>query len=278
MLSKKTPQRYKINLYKWQKNLLNGKKALILKKYLIFAKKFIFFKKMKGTFDFLFKLIKFNLKIIFAGKFVWFLFAALAIFILFMVQAAWDPSELGEQAVYGIMIFPALLLVFYPTVFGIQNDEDERMLELIFGIPDYRYKVWGFRILMIFAAVFVILVAFSWLANFLLCPVEPLKLSVQLLFPALFFGALAFMFSTITHSGNGTAVILIIICLLPLFFNNMIAETLWNVYLNPFNKPETMHPVIWSSLIVKNRIFMLLAGVIFLMIGLLNLQNREKFI
>ena len=42
-----------------------------------------------------------------------------------------------------ILMFPSMLLIFYPAVFGIQNDEDSRILEILFGIPDYKYKVWG---------------------------------------------------------------------------------------------------------------------------------------
>lgn len=92
--------------------------------------------------------------------------------------------------------------MFYPAVFGIQNDEDSRILEILFGIPDYKYKVWGVRLLMIYVAIFVILIVFSWLATLLLYPVNLLEMSAQLMFPILFFGNLAFMFSTITRSGN----------------------------------------------------------------------------
>ena len=64
---------------------------------------------------------------------------------------------------------------------------------------------------MIYVAIFVILIVFSWLATLLLYPVNLLEMSAQLMFPILFFGNLAFMFSTITRSGNGTAVLMIII-------------------------------------------------------------------
>jgi len=228
--------------------------------------------------DYIYKLVRYNLKIIFAGRFLWFLFAALAVFVLFMVQAAWNPSELNEAVAYNIMLFPALLLVFYPTTFGIQNDEDSRILELIFGIPDYRFKVWGFRLLMNFVSVFAILIVFSYLANYLLCPVHPLKLAVQLMFATLFYGSLAFMFSTITRSGNGTAVVLIIFCLLPIFFREMLLNTMWDVYLNPFDKPEWIHPVIWEMTVIKNRTFLTISSLFFIMTGLLNLQGREKFV
>ena len=166
------------------------------------------------------RLVKYNLKIIFAGKFIWFLLAAFLFFAYFMFQIAWSRSEVNEGVVYNLLMFPCVLLVFYPAVFGIQNDEDSRILEILFGIPDYKYKVWGVRLLMIYVAIFVILIVFSWLATLLLYPVNLLEMSAQLMFPILFFGNLAFMFSTITRSGNGTAVLMIIIGIALLIFSN----------------------------------------------------------
>ena len=226
------------------------------------------------------RLVKYNLKIIFAGKFIWFLLAAFLFFAYFMFQIAWSRSEVNEGVVYNLLMFPCVLLVFYPAVFGIQNDEDSRILEILFGIPDYKYKVWGVRLLMIYVAIFVILIVFSWLATLLLYPVNLLEMSAQLMFPILFFGNLAFMFSTITRSGNGTAVLMIIIGIALLIFSNtpLIERSFWNILLNPFSIPRNSLPVIWESIIIKSRIFLLVASTIWMLIGLLNLQKREKFV
>ena len=39
------------------------------------------------------KVVKYNLKIIFAGKFFWFLLAAFGFFAFFMFQSAWNRAE-----------------------------------------------------------------------------------------------------------------------------------------------------------------------------------------
>jgi hypothetical protein len=226
------------------------------------------------------KLIQYNLKIIFAGKFFWFLLAAFAIFCYVMFMLAWDRVEINEAAIYRILLFPCLLLIFYPAVFGIQNDEDNRILEIIFGIPNYRFKVWGLRMLMVYVANFFILALFAYIGRLLLYPVNIAEMAAQLIFPMLFFGNLAFMFSTITRSGNGTAVIMIIIGLVfSIFMNSVdtIRNSFWNVFINPFLIPTNIHPMIWQNILIKSRIFLLLSGIVFLMIGLLNLQKREKF-
>lgn len=224
--------------------------------------------------------VKYNLKIIFAGKFIWFLITAFLFFAYFMGQSAWNRAEINEGLVYKLLMFPCVLLIFYPAVFGIQNDEDNRMLEILFGIPDYKYKVWGVRLLMIYVAIFFVLITFAYISTLLLYPVNPFEISIQLMFPLIFVGNLAFMFSTITHSGNGTAVIVIIMCILIMMLSssNFISNTLWDIMLNPFDMPNSFHPMIWQSTIIKSRVFLLIGSIVWMMIGLLNLQKREKFV
>jgi hypothetical protein len=221
------------------------------------------------------------MKIIFAGKFFWFLIAAFLFFAFFMFNEAWNRNEINEGTIYSLLIFPCLLLIFYPVVFGIQNDEDNKILEIIFGIPNYRFKVWGLRILMIYMINFIILVVFACIARLLLYPVNIPEMAFQLLFPMLFFGNLAFMFSTITRSGNGTAVVMIILGLVFFIFVNAtdsLRNTFWNVFLNPFTVPRDIHPIIWQSAILKSRLFLFTGSIVFLMAGFLNLQQREKFV
>src|SRR5690554_3961887 len=227
------------------------------------------------------RIVRYNLKIIFAGKFFWFLLAAFAFFAFFMFQQAWNRAEINEGSIYNLLLFPCLLLIFYPVVFGIQNDEDNRILEIIFGIPNYRYKIWGVRMLMIYVANYFILIIFAYVARLLLYPVNIFEMAFQLLFPMLFFGNLAFMFSTTTRSGNGTAVIMIVFGLIFYIFlnaNRQIAQSFWNVFLNPFSIPSDIHPMIWQNTILKNRLFLVIGAVVWLMIGFLNLQEREKFV
>ena len=63
------------------------------------------------------KVVRYNLKIIFAGKFFWFLLAAFGFFALFMFQNAWKREEINEGLIYSILMFPSMLLIFDPAVF-----------------------------------------------------------------------------------------------------------------------------------------------------------------
>jgi hypothetical protein len=221
------------------------------------------------------KLVKYNIKIIFAGKFIWFILAALVFLLFFMFQTAWNRAEITEKLIYSLFIFPSMLLIFYPSVFGIQNDEDARILELLFGIPNYKYKVWAVRLLIIYVAIFFILIVFSYITMILMYPINPFEMSFQLMFPILFYGNLAFMFSTITRSGNGTAVIMIVIAVAILILQS---DKYWNILLNPFSIPRNMLSVVWEGIVLKNRILLLVGSIIWMMVGLMNLQKREKFL
>ena len=223
-------------------------------------------------------LIRYNLRIIFAGKFIWFFLAALLFFGFFIFQSAWNREDMNEGLIYKLLFFPSLLLIFYPAVFGIQNDEENRILEILFGIPDYKFKVWGVRLLIIYIAIYFILVLFGYLATWLLYPVNPFTMSLQLMFPIFFVGNLAFMLSTITRSGNGTAVLVIMLGIGFLFMGGMMQNSFTDIYINPYTIPRDFHPSIWQNTLLKSRIFLFAGAVIWFMIGLLNLQKREKFI
>ena len=226
----------------------------------------------KQTTKMLIQLSAYNMKIIFANKFIWFLLAAFIFFAIFMFTAAWNGTVLNEGLMYNLLLFPCILLIFYPTVFGIQNDEDNRILEILFGIPNYKYKVWGIRLLLIYIIIFFTLIVFSYIGNYLLYPISPLGMVAQLMFPALFLGNLAFLVSTITRSGNGTAVIMIILS------NGYLSSSPWDVLLNPFQIEQGLHPAIWETYILQNRIFLIVGSIVWFLFGLLNLQKRERFV
>ena len=92
------------------------------------------------------KMISYNLRIIFANKFIWFLAGSVVFYLGLSVIYVFDKDVSNMRDLYGVFLFSGILLVFYPTAFGIQNDQDARTIEILFGIPNYRYKVWLVRI------------------------------------------------------------------------------------------------------------------------------------
>jgi len=230
------------------------------------------------TVDWLWRMVRYNLKIIFANKFIWFLISAVAFFILVTVINLFSGDMITARTVYMLLLYPGLLLIFYPTVFGIQNDEDNRILEIIFGIPDYRYKVWLVRLIMIFILVFGVLYLLSAFSSWALVKFPVFNMTYHLMFPIFLMGTLAFLLSTVVRNGIGTAVIMVIIGL----FFSILAEELerskWNIFLNPFNMPDDLSETVWLSTVHDNRIIILVLIILTILGGLLSLQRREKFI
>ena len=226
------------------------------------------------------KLCVYNMRIIFSGKFIWFLLVGLVLFFFLMYTAAARGTSLSDSMVYSQLIIPGLLLVFYPSCFGIQNDADHRILELLFGIPNYMYKVWLFRLFMIYVEVYLILVVYAFLARILLYPVSPFIMAGQLMIPVVLFGNLAFLYSTLIRNGSAAAVLSVLTVILAIILGNieLVENKMWDVTINPYEEPENINAAIWSLTLLKNRILMIVAAIIFLMSGLLGLQNRGKFL
>ena len=233
---------------------------------------------IKNTLDLVNKMVRYNFRIIFGGRFIWFLLAAFAFFVFVAIVSVYEGDVPDEEFVYDILLFPAVLLIFYPMTFGIQNDLDAGILEILFGIPDYRYKVWLVRLVLVFVLVFLLLIGFAGVSYIFLAPVNLFEMTRQIMFPVLFLGSLAFMFSTIIKNGNGTAVVMVIVGVFILVLSEALERTMWNIFLNPFGVPRNMNETVWEGIALQNRIFLVVGALVFLLYGLFNLQKREKFI
>ena len=223
-------------------------------------------------------LARYNMKIIFGGKFIYFILAAFIFFLVFGIIVALEGGDMYIDTIYRLLAFPAILLVFFPSVFGIQSDADQRTLEIIFGIPDYRYKVWLVRYLMILLLVFLLLFPFAGLAYYALLSFPIIKVILHLMVLVVFVSALGFSLSTLVKNGNATAVIMVILGLFLLILSDELDESKWNIFLNPFDMPRDLNEIVWREIIRQNRIFMGIGSIVLILLGLLNLQRREKFL
>jgi hypothetical protein len=233
--------------------------------------------KIYNAIDLVYKMIIYNLRIIFANRFIWFLAGSVVFYLGLSVIYVFNNDVSRMDDLYGVFLFSGILLVFYPSVFGIQNDQDARTIEILFGIPNYRYKVWLVRIILIFVIAFLIMLCFTALSSFLIVKFRILKMTAQVMVPVLFLGIMAFMLSTLVRNGNGTAVLMIIFGLFFMILVEPLRKSQWNVFLNPFNLPYDVNEATWAIITLKNRIILITGSVLFLLAALLNLQKREKF-
>ena len=82
------------------------------------------------------KLARYNIKIIFGNKFMYFILSAVGFYILTVGLNLISDSEITTATGYSMLLVPSILSIFYPTCFGIQNDQDAKIIEIIFGIPN----------------------------------------------------------------------------------------------------------------------------------------------
>jgi hypothetical protein len=237
---------------------------------------------MKGTrlrnyLIIIYKMIIYNLRIIFANKFVWFLVGSILFYVGLSIIYVFSNDISKMEDMYGIFLFSGILLIFYPSVFGVQNDQDARTIEILFGIPNYRYKVWLIRIVLIFVIAFLIMLVFTLLSSVFIVKFRIINMTMQVMLPVIFLGVMAFMLSTVIRNGNGTAVVMIVFGLLFLILSGALSNSQWNVFLNPFNIPRNMNEISWSIITFKNRIILITGTLVFLLAALYNLQKREKF-
>lgn len=224
------------------------------------------------------KMVSYNLRIIFANKFIWFLTGSVVFYLGLSVIYVFANNVSKMEDLYGVFLFSGLLLVFYPAVFGIQNDMDARTIEILFGIPNYRYKVWLVRILLIIIVAALIMLFFTFLSSVLIVRFRIIPVTLQIMAPVIFMGMLGFFLSTVVRSGNGTAVIIIITGIVFMMFSDSsLGRSQWNIFLNPYHIPYQMNETTWAIITFKNRIILATGSVILLLGALLNLQNREKF-
>ncbi|MFA9388877.1 MAG: hypothetical protein ACERKD_03670 [Prolixibacteraceae bacterium] len=223
-------------------------------------------------------MVRYNLKIIFGNKFIYFLLAAIALTLFIIGVNLFSGDAMGEAGIYRILILTGSLLLFYPAAFGIQSDKDARTLEIIFGIPDYRYRVWLMRLLLIYAITAVILFFISELLRFTFLSFSVFEMVYQVFYPLAFLGLLTFLLSTVLKSGNATAAVVIILGIVLLIMSDSISRTFWNIFFNPYAVPSDVSEMAWQSITTKSRVFLGAGAMVFLLGGLMNLQRREKLL
>jgi hypothetical protein len=121
------------------------------------------------------------------------------------------------------------------------------------------------------------MLVFTFLSSVLIVKFHFVSMTVQVMFPVLFLGIMAFMLSTVVRNGNGTAVLMIIFGLFFMILSDALQRSQWNVFLNPYELPWDVNEATWAIIAFKNRIILVTGSVIFLLAALYNLQKRERF-
>jgi hypothetical protein len=223
--------------------------------------------------------LRYNALHIFGGRFVIFLGLALGLFFLvLLIGLLGRGGTPNSERLYNYLLAPGILLVFYPSVYGIQRDQDTRMVETLFGIPDYRYKVWLTRLATLYIIIAVLMFALVLLCRITLADFPIWRMVYHVMLPIVFLGSLAFFISAQSTSGNVTAVIMVVLLIFFWVLGDEIRDSAWFLFHNPFRSVEALRSVLWAETTFYNRLYLIMGSVVTTLFALLRLQNREKFI
>lgn len=222
---------------------------------------------------------RYNVFTSFSGKFIYVFILAIVLFLLIVfLHVLNNDASPSAEIVYNFLLFPGVLLIFYPSAFSIQNDMDSRMIETLFGIPDYRYKIWLVRSLTQYIVIVGLLFVLTVLCRLGLAEFSVGSMLFHLMFPVLFIGSLGFMIAALSRSGSGTTVILVVVILFFwIAFESVEGSSLY-IFHNPFQIVDQMETMVLAETTLLNRIYLLIGAVVTTLFGLLRLQHREKFI
>lgn len=225
------------------------------------------------------QMTKYNLKIVFANRFIYFLIAALALFLLIAAIFLFSSSATIKTAdIYGMLLLPGILIMFYPVIYGLQNDKDARMLEMLFGVPNYRYKVYLLRYAISLLVMVAALLLMATIALLAIMQFPLFEVVYQLLYPLLFLSALAFLMTTLVKNASGSAVVMIILGLIFWVLSENLRFSKWNIFINPFDIPTDMSYSVFKNVLYQNRLMMVIGTVVSILWSLLNLQKREQYV
>jgi len=223
--------------------------------------------------------LKYNALHIFGGRFFIFLGLALGLFFLvLLIGLLGRGGTPNSESLYNYLLAPGILLVFYPSVYGIQRDQDTRMVETLFGIPDYRYKVWLTRLVTLYIIIAVLMFVLVLLCRITLADFPLWRMVYHVMMPIIFLGSLAFYISAQSTSGNVTAVIMVVFLIFFWVLGDEIQDSAWFLFHNPFRSVEALRSVLWTETTFYNRLYLIMGSVVTTLFALLRLQNREKFI
>lgn len=223
--------------------------------------------------------LRYSASQVFASKFVYFTLLAVALFVSVTVVYTLDAEAPPDTAtVYYFLLVPGIVLVFYPAAYSIQHDQDAGMLETLFGIPDYRFKVWLVRLVVQLAIITILLAGLAMLCRLGLAHFSVPWMVLHLMFPLAFLTGLGFLLGALFRSGNGAAVSLVV--LIVVFWVSMepLGDSPWSLFHNPFARTGVLHEFVQSDTNLRNRAYLAAGTVLSTLFGLLRLRDREGFI
>jgi hypothetical protein len=225
--------------------------------------------------------IRLNEKFIFSQKFLYFFFGVLLYFLIFCITNYLSESgeRISEESIYlWFLCIPGIALVFYPSMTLVLSETENRTIETIFSTAGSKYKVWLMRICVLYLYVALIIFLLSFLSFMFISDFEFFGYFFHSLFPPILISSLIILLSVMLRSSNASGLLSLIIIIFLLLTYRPLSSTSFNIFLNPYIKPQNVDYYSWRSIILYNRIGILIISGFFLYYSIYKLNKREKYI
>ncbi len=219
-------------------------------------------------------------RILFSGKFIYFIgFAILYEVFLISIMNFTDAGAMPvEVAFYMMNLVPMLILSVYLAMMLVSYEKENNTIETMFSVPGSPYKVWLYKLLVMYVLMFFIQIILVLTIFFFVADFHFPDMLIHAYVPIILISNLTFYFSTKFRSGYAAGLITLVICFIIFMIAEPLYESVWFLYLSPYAKPDALNIELWNTRLLYNKLGVTFIGVLFLYLGLKRLLVREPFI
>lgn len=195
-------------------------------------------------------------------------------------MAVFRPDEgfTAGKALYVLVEIPGAVLAIYLTMDLVAGERDRRTLETLFSTSTSHYGIWMMRMVAVYIALVVTLLAMSVLSYFFFAEFPILLGGLNAFAPGFLLVNLTFFFSVFCKSSNTAGMLSLAVIVIVLLSAEKLKETYYFLFLNPFDLPMGIDGAVWTEMVLLNRSALILGGGLLLFLGLRRMAQRERLL
>jgi Na+/proline symporter len=148
----------------------------------------------------------------------------------------------------------------------------------MFTTAGSRYKVWLLRLGTLNVILFILAFALSAVAFFTITDIPIIGMALHGFVPAFFVGNMTLYFAVRFRSGFAAGMVAAGLLVLILMFSELLNETRYFLYFNPYDVPRRLDPGTWNLWMWQNRVGVLCLGGFLLFAALRGMEVRERLL
>lgn len=227
------------------------------------------------------EMLRLQARVLFSNRFAWFMAGILAFYVVVYIINFNQPvvQRMTREAVFSLLLeFPLSLLAVYLNMQLLTAEKENRTLEVMFTTAGGRYKVWLQRLGTLYAILLALCFLLSSLAFFTIADLPIVGMALNAFVPVFFVGNMTLYFAVRFRSGLAAGMVSAGILLILLMFSELLNETRYFLFFNPYNVPRSLDPETWELWMWQNRAAVLFFGGLLLFLALRGMEIRERLL